>query len=215
MKQIAMMWIVLMLVVATTHAQYDQKAKAILDAMSARYKKTPSYVAKFSTALVNETEGISEMFEGEITVRGNQYVLKTKEQEIVNDGKTVWTYLLDVKEINIDNYLPDEDEITPSSIFDEYKNDYKYIWLKNTKEQGLDSDVIDLIPNDIVNTQFFKIKMVISSKDKTLLKWTMFEKEGNKYIYTISEFNEKALVTDAIFKFDKSKYSGFEIIDLR
>jgi len=209
------MLVVLMMLGITAQAQYDQKAKTILDAMSTRYKKMPSYVAKFSTALVNETEGLNEVFKGQITVKGDQYMLKTEEQEVINDGKTVWTYLPDVNEVNIDIYSPDDDEITPSSIFDEYKNGYKYIWLENTKEQGFDSDVIDLIPDDAVNAQFFKIKMIISSNDKTLLKWTMFEKQGNKYIYTISDFDDKAAVSDAVFKFDKNKYPGVEIVDLR
>ena len=136
-------------------------------------------------------------------------------QEIINDGTTVWTYLPDVNEVNIDTYAPDDDEITPSSIFDEYKNGYKYIWLENTKEQGMNCDVIDLIPNDAANAQFFKIKMIITSSDMTLLKWTMFEKQGNKYIYTISDFNDKTARGNAIFKFDKSKYPGVEIVDLR
>jgi len=209
------MLVVLMMLGITAQAQYDQKAKTILDAMSTRYKKMPSYVAKFSTALVNETEGLNEVFKGQITVKGDQYMLKTEEQEVINDGKTVWTYLPDVNEVNIDIYSPDDDEITPSSIFDEYKNGYKYIWLENTKEQGFDSDVIDLIPDDAVNAQFFKIKMIISSSDRTLLKWTMFEKQGNKYIYTISDFDDKAAVSDAVFKFDKNKYPGVEIVDLR
>ncbi len=216
MKRITMMLIVLLVAGIAAQAQYDQKAKTILDVMSNRYKKMTSYVAKFSTALVNETEGLNEVFEGEITVKGNQYILKTEEQEVINDGKTVWTYLPDVNEVNIDDYLPDEDEITPSSIFDEYKKGYKYIWLKSTKEQGMSADVIDLIPSDAANAQFFKIKMVISSQDKTLLKWTMYEKQGNKYIYTISDFNEKATVSDAAFKFDKNNYpKGVEIVDLR
>ena len=209
------MLIVLMVIGIAAQAQYDQKAKTILDEMSVRYKKMPSYVAKFSTALVNETEGLNEVFEGEITVKGDQYMLKTEEQVIINDGTTVWTYLPDVNEVNIDTYAPDDDEITPSSIFDEYKNGYKYIWLENTKEQGFDCDVIDLIPNDAVNAQFFKIKMIISSSDKTLLKWTMFEKQGNKYIYSISDFDDKVAVSEGIFKFDKANYSGVEIVDLR
>jgi len=215
MKRITMVLVVLILAGVTAQAQYDQKAKTILDAMSARYKKMTSYVAKFSTALVNETEGLNEVFEGQITVKGDKYMLKTDEQEVINDGTTVWTYLPDVNEVNIDDYSPDDDEITPSSIFDEYKNGYKYIWMENVKEQGVSADVIDLIPNDAANSQFFKIKMVISTQSKTLLKWTMFEKQGNKYVYTISNFNAKAPVSDALFIFNKSKYPGVEIVDLR
>lgn len=196
-------------------AQYDAKAGEILDAMSAKYKKIPSYRANFSTSLVNESEGVNETFSGEITVKGNKYILDTDDQLVINNGSTVWTYLPDVNEVNIDIYDPSDDEITPSSIFDEYKKDYKYIWMESVTDTGVACDVVDLIPNDVSKNQFFKIKMVITSKDKTLKKWTMFEKSGNKHIYIISQFKDKITVTDAYFNFDASKYPDVEIVDLR
>jgi outer membrane lipoprotein carrier protein len=196
-------------------AQYDAKAGEILDAMSAKYKKIPSYKANFSTSLVNESEGVNETFSGEITVKGDKYILDTSDQLVINNGSTVWTYLPDVNEVNIDIYDPSEDEITPSSIFDEYKKGYKYIWMESVTDAGVACDVVDLIPNDVSKNQFFKIKMVIASKDKTLKKWTMFEKSGNKHIYTISQFKDKITVTDADFNFDASKYPDVEIVDLR
>lgn len=201
--------------VSLSYAQYDAKAREILDAMSEKYKKIEAYKAEFSTSLVNEVDGVNETFEGKITVKGDKYILETTDQTVINNGTTVWTYLPDVNEVNIDVYDPDDDEITPSSIFDEYKKGYKYIWMETTKEGGSTCDVIDLIPNDTQNNQFFKIKMVITSSDKTLKKWTMFEKSGNKHIYTISNFNSAVSVKDADFSFDTNKYPDVEVIDLR
>ena len=57
--------------------------------------------------------------------------------------------------------------------------------------------------------------MLISTKDKTLAKWTMFEKSGNKHIYNISDFDGSITVSDAAFKFDLSKYPDVEVVDLR
>lgn len=196
-------------------AQYDAKARDILDAMSAKYKNILAYKASFSTSLVNEADGVNETFKGEITVKGDKYLLETTDQIVINDGEAVWTYLPDVNEVNIDVYDPDEDEITPSSIFDEYKKGYKYIWMEATVQNGVACDVIDLIPNNAQNNQFFKIKMLISTKDKTLTKWTMFEKSGNQHIYTISNFNSNISITDALFKFDETKYPNVEVVDLR
>ena len=196
-------------------AQYDEKAKGILDAMSAKYKKIEAYSAKFSASLVNEAEGVNEQFGGDITVKGDKYILETEDQTVINDGETVWTYLPDVNEVNIDVYDPDEDEITPSTIFDEYKKGYKYIWLETATEDGQPCDVIDLIPNNARESQFFKIKMYITSRDKTLVKWEMFEKSGNKHIYTVKNFDSTAKVTDASFTFDESKFPGVEVVDLR
>ena len=215
MKKYSLLLVFVLAGMQYLHAQYDDKARGILDAMSEKYKKIPAYTAKFSTSLVNEADGVNEKFTGEITIKGDKYILVTEEQEIINDGETVWTYLPDVNEVNIDNYEPDEDEITPSSIFDEYKKDYKYIWLQTTTEGGILCDVIDLVPNNAQDNQFFKIKMFISVKDKTLTKWTMFENSGNRHIYNVSDFKENVSIDNSAFAFDTSKREGVEIIDLR
>lgn len=196
-------------------AQYDTKAKSVLDAMSTKYKQIEAYSAKFSASLVNEAEGVNEQFGGDITVKGDKYILDTEDQMVINDGETVWTFLPDVNEVNIDDYDPDEDEITPSTIFDEYKKGYKYIWLETVTEEGEACDVIDLIPNNAKDSQFFKIKMVITVKDRTLVKWTMFEKSGNKHIYSVRNFDSTTKVFDSKFKFDATKYPNVEIVDLR
>lgn len=214
-KQTLLALILFIGVQIASFAQYDAKARVILDAMSAKYKNIPAYKAKFSTSLINEADGVNEMFEGEITVKGDKYILETSDQTVINDGESVWTYLPDVNEVNIDVYDPDDDEITPSSIFDEYKKGYKYIWMETTTQAGITCDVIDLIPNNAQNNQFFKIKMLISTKDKTLTKWIMFEKSGNKHIYIISNFNGTISVADSAFKFDASKYPDVEVVDLR
>ncbi|MDH5367514.1 MAG: outer membrane lipoprotein carrier protein LolA [Cyclobacteriaceae bacterium] len=214
-KNTYLLLILLLGVQMISFAQYDAKAKEILDAMSNKYKNISAYKAKFSTSLVNREDGVNETFSGEITIKGDKYILDTEDQTVINNGTTVWTYLPDVNEVNIDVYDPDEDEITPSNIFDEYKKGYKYIWLETTTQDGVTCDVLDLVPNDTKNNQFFKIKMVIASRDKTLKKWTMFEKSGNQHIYTISDFKGNISVSDAAFKFDASKYPNVEVVDLR
>ena len=43
----------------------------------------------------------------------------------------------------------------------------------------------------------------------------VLEKSGNKYTYTVSSLNGKAAIADAQFAFDKAKYPGVEVVDLR
>ena len=141
------------------------------------------------------------------------YRLKTDEQEIINNGETVWTYLPDVNEVNIDNFS-DEGDITPSSIYTMYKEGFKYVQMETSTVNGKTCDVIDLMPEGR-DSQFFKIKMEISSKDHMLQRWTMFDKSGNKYIYAINGFTPNPSLTDNDFVFDESKYDGVEVVDLR
>ncbi|QSE97645.1 LolA family protein [Fulvivirga lutea] len=195
-------------------AQYDENALAVLDAMSAKYKKIPAYSANITSSLINETEGLNEKFSGKIAVKGEMYKLELEEQLVINNGTTVWTYLPDVNEVNIDNYNPEDDEMSPSKIYDAYKNGYKYVLLGEQNVNGVLCSEIDLIPNDR-DAQFFKIKLFIAKSDNSLKSWTMFDKSGNKYKYSIKDFKQLNNAKDSDFTFNAADFPGVDIIDLR
>lgn len=207
-------FLVALFMVHLCYAQYDQKALDVLNAMSAKYKSIPAFKAKFTYTLSNDQEQLNEEFEGDITIKGDKYRLKIGEQEIINNGKTVWTYLADENEVNIDNYNPKDGDITPTSVLNIYKKGYKYLYLEEKVEGGIAYDIVDLVPED-KNTQFFKVRLQIAKKDKTLKNWTIFDKNGTKYIYSIKEFDANAKVDDSYFTFDTKKYKDVEVVDLR
>lgn len=198
----------------SAQAQYDEKARVVLDAMSQKYRNISAYSADITNSMVNETEGINEKFEGKITIKGDQYKLEMSDQTVINNGNTVWTYLPDVNEVNIDTYDPSDDEISPSSIYDAYKDGYKYLYIGDESCTTGTCAVIDLVPND-KDAQFFKIRLFVDKKSYSLNNWTMFEKTGNKYKYDITNFNPDISIKDSYFTFDKSTHPGVEIIDLR
>ncbi len=195
-------------------AQYDPKALEILEAMSKKYKAIEAFEADISYTLSNDVEKINEEFKGKITVKGEKFRLALPEQEVYNNGTTVWTYLPDAKEVNIDNFDPDSDDINPSKIYEIYKKGFKYLYLSDKTEGGVMCEEVDLVP-DKKDAQYFKIKMMIVKKDKSIQSWTMYDKAGNRYKYTISKFNPNLKVDDAFFTFDPKKYPGVEVIDLR
>jgi outer membrane lipoprotein carrier protein len=195
-------------------AQYDPKALEVLEAMSKKYKAVPAFEANISYTLTNEVEKINEEFKGKMVVKGDKYRLVLPEQEVINDGKTLWTYLPEAKEVNIDNFDPTSDDLNPSKIFEVYKKGFKYLHMGDATEAGVLCDVVDLVPEK-KDAQYFKIRMNISKKDKSIQNFTMFDKSGNRYKYTISKFTPNAAITDTYFTFDAKKYPGVEIIDLR
>jgi outer membrane lipoprotein carrier protein len=206
--------VLLLVFVKVAFAQYDPKALETLDAMSKKYKSIPAFEANLSYTLTNDVEKVSEEFKGKITVKGDKYKLVLPEQEVINNGTTLWTYLPEAKEVNIDNYDPNSDDVNPSKIFETYKKGFKYLYLQDKTEGGVLCEEIDLVPEK-KDAQYFKIKMFISKKDKSIQSFTMFDKSGNRYKYTLSKFNPNANVPDAFFTFDPKKYPGVEIIDLR
>ena len=116
MKRFGTLFAILMLTITSVLAQKDPKALEILDAMSDKYQNTTAFRANLVYKLENPQERLNETFKGEITVMGNMYRLKIGEQEIINNGETIWTYLREVNEVNIDNYYPEDDPMAPSKI---------------------------------------------------------------------------------------------------
>ncbi len=194
--------------------QYDPKALEILEAMAKKYKAVPSFEAAFSYTLTNDVENINDEFKGKMTVKGDKYKLALPEQEVVNNGTTIWTYLPDAKEVNIDNFDPNSDDLNPSKFYDIYKKGFKYIYLEDKTEGGVLCEVVDLVPEK-KDAQYYKVRMNIVKKDKSIQSWTMFDKSGNRYKYLITRFTPNFKVEDNFFTFDPKKYPGVEVIDLR
>lgn len=214
MKKFGLVFILVALMVNIGWAQKDPKALEILDAMSAKYQDIEAFKAKLVYKLENSAEKLNETFRGEITVMGEKYRLKIGEQEIINNGTTIWTYLREVNEVNIDNYYPEDDPMAPSKIYTIYQEGYKYSFVEQNKQKGRVVEIVDLEP-DNKDEPFFKIRLTIDKEDNTLVNYKVFDKNGNRYLWSVSDFEPNLELTASHFEFDPSKYKGVEVIDLR
>jgi outer membrane lipoprotein-sorting protein len=214
MKKIGLFIILITLLASSGWAQRDPKALEVLDAMSEKYQSIDGFRAKLVYKLENPTEKLNETFRGEITVMGDKYRLKIGEQEIINNGSTIWTYLKEVNEVNIDNYYPEDDPMAPAKIYTIYREGYKYSFVEESKEKGQVVQVVDLEP-DNKDEPFFKIRLTIDKQDKTLVNYKVFDKNGNRYLWTVSDFEPDRQLTANYFEFDPSEYKDVEVIDLR
>ena len=89
MKKIIPFLLALFLVVPFAHAQQDPRAEKILNAMSQKYQGLKAFNVVFTQTLENPSSKIKETMQGDITVSGNKFRLKLKEQEIINNGSIV------------------------------------------------------------------------------------------------------------------------------
>jgi outer membrane lipoprotein-sorting protein len=177
MKKLIYLVVLSFACITTVQAQKDKRAAEILDAMSEKYRAVPAFKAQFTYTMESPSTGINETYNGDIAVKGSKFHLNMGEQEIINNGSTVWTYLKESNEVNISDYEPDEDEISPTKIFNIYKKGYKYSFLEETKEGGQVYEVVDLIPED-KSKQIFKVRLMVNKKDKSMRSLRVFEKNG-------------------------------------
>lgn len=196
-------------------AQKDPQAAKILDAMSKKYQAMKAFNTIFTQTLENSNNKVKETMQGDITVSGNKFRLKMKDQEIINNGTTIWTYMKSENEVNISDNDPDELQMSPSAIFTLYKKGYKYAIVDEVREAGQSYSIIELSPEN-KNNQVYKVRLQINKKDNSIKNWKMFRSNGNRYTYTIKQFNPNPAIDVATyFAFDKAKYKGVKVIDLR
>ena len=214
MKRISILFTFLFSLVQFSFAQQDPKAAKILDAMSQKYQAMKAFKANFVQTLENSSAKIKENMEGDITVSGNKFRLKMSGQEVINNGTTIWTYMKSENEVNISENDPDEQDLSPNKIFSMYKKGYKYAYVGDEKVGTEVCNVIELSPEDKSNP-IFKVRMNISKKDNSVKSWKMFKNNGNRYTFTIKQFTPNVPVDANTFAFDKTKYKGVKVIDLR
>ncbi|AHM59820.1 gliding motility-like protein [Flammeovirgaceae bacterium 311] len=200
----------------TANAQYDQKALGILDKASEKYENLSGFKADFVYTLNNDAVGTSAETKGEITAKGKQFRLKMNGQEIISDGQTVWTYQPDTKEVYIDKFDNVVGEnVNPSNIHNLYRKGFKYMYKEEIKVNGKPHHVIELVPEKASDTNYFKIQLVIDKQDLTFSNFTIYEKNGNRYLFDIKNFQPNTAIADGTFNFNKSKYPGVTEVDMR
>ena len=195
-------------------AQQDPKAGKILDQMSAKYQALKAFQANFTQTLENPGAKVKQNINGDITVSGQKFRLKISGQEVITDGKTTWTYLKNENEVNISDSDPDTQEMSPSMIYTMYKKGYKYNYVQQVTEGGEALDVIELAPENRQN-DVFKVRLKVRQKDTSVKSWQVYKKSGNQYTFYIKKFQPNPPTNAGTFAFDKAKYKGVKVVDLR
>ncbi len=196
----------------TPNQTASSKAKAglILDAMSKKYAAIPSFNANFTYS----TEGTKESYKGDVTVKNKKFRLKLAGQEIFNNGLTVSTFIKETNEVNVSNFDPAEEGINPAKIYTIYKKGYKYTFIEEQKAGASVYEVVELTPEK-ATSQIAKLRITVDKKDKTVKSWKITTKDGKKQNFKIDKFTILKGLSDSHFNFEKAKYPGVEVIDLR
>ena len=210
--------------VSYSFAQKDVTAKAILNKVSEKYRAYNVVRTDFDFTLDNPQANIKETQSGTLTsqVKGNKFLVilyspgnKTAvAQEIISDGKTQWTYLTKDKEVQVNNADNSGDGLNPAKVFTIYETGYKYIYTGEIKMGGKIYQQIDLTPED-GKKSFFKIRLTIDKLKREIYSALIFDKNGNRYTYTLKTFVPNPPVSAATFSFDASLHKGIEVVDLR
>lgn len=191
-------------------AQNDKKATAILDEVSAKTKLYKTIKIEFTYAMDNAKEKIHDKFKGTLLSKGDKYKLTAAGQDVISDGKTMWTYLKDANEVQINNAGEDDDSFTPTKLLSGYGKDYKS---KFIEEKG-NLQIIELYPLKKGKT-FTKVQLSIDKSKKQISKFIIYDRSGSTFSYIVDKFVADQPIADNVFSFNKAEHPGVEINDMR
>ena len=193
----------------------DPDAKAVLDKVSAKFKTYKTVTADFTLSITNATGKVEGTKKGVVYMKGSKYRVNISGQEIYSDGDNIWTYDKSANEVQLTKFDPSSNTITPQKMFTNfYDKDFLYKLNGDKKEGKRTVQEIELTPVDKTKT-FFKVLVNVDKATKNIVSTTVFEKNGDRYIYTITSMKTNTDLPDDLFTFDSKKHPNVEVVDLR
>ena len=193
----------------------DQDAKKILDNVSAKFKSYRSVIAHFVLKIENASGKILGTKAGVLNMKGSKYRVSISGQEIYSDGTNIWTYDKSANEVQITQFDPSSNTITPQKMFTNfYDKDFLYKLNDDIRQGSKIIQEIELTPVDKTKP-FFKVLVDVDKKTQSIISSEVFQKTGDRYIYNITSMKSNTNIADNIFVFDSKDYPKVEVIDLR
>ena len=223
MKSILTYSFIFLTTITTAFAQKDAQARAILNPISKQYRSYNAIKSDFTLTVAIGQAGSNSTQSGTIIAqpKANRFKMalyspgSTRvEQEIISDGKTQWVYNQADKEVQVNNVGKSNEGFNPAEIFTIYEKGYKYLFTGTRKIGGKLYQEIELTAEN-ANTNFFKIKLQVDKAKKQIYSAQIFDKNGNRYTYTLKSFVPNPAITATTFAYDAKAHPSVEVVDLR
>lgn len=189
----------------------DTELNGLLDELIQKYSETAVASIEFELEL-QMAESDPEVYPGQFYKKAESYHIATEMQTVISDGEDAWIYIPDNEEIQIVDVEEDDDMMSPDGLLNKfYSDEYKY---RSRKTDVPGELLVEFVPEDS-DDDIFKVQMLIDEKTKTVKQIKAFEKSGDQYTMKLKSQDFSATLDDALFVFDKSKYPGVHVEDLR
>ena len=199
----------------------DPEAASLLQKVSEKYKGYNNISANFLLFIQHpkvkpedDDRKYLDTLKGQILLEGNKFKVTVKDQQIICDGKNIWTYVAADKEVQLNTFEESDDMLSPSKIFTLYKDGYLYNIREKTVVNGRHYTILEMAPPNKKLT-YFKIDITIDELTLQLVESKVFEKNGVRYTYKLTKQATNTATTENTFQFDSKKHPGVKIVDLR
>jgi outer membrane lipoprotein-sorting protein len=200
----------LLLISFSIQAQ-DNKAKDLLNKVTSIVKGYDNIVIDFKYSLNNAKENINQDSKGNVTMKGNQYVLNFMGVTKIYDGKKTYTIVPEDEEVTISTIdEKDNSAITPSKMLTFFNSGYKCTMDKLEDIKGRKIQYVKLVPTN-AKDQRKEILLGIDVQTKHIYNLIETGKKGTKTTLTVNSFKTNQPLSKNQFTFVASKYPNYYI----
>ena len=189
----------------------DKKAKDLLNEVTTIVKSYDNIVIDFKYSLHNSKENINQDSKGNVTMKGNQYVLNFMGVTKIFDGKKSYTIVPEDEEITVSTVNESDDSaITPSKMLTFFNSGYKFSLDVLQDVKGRKIQYIKLIP---INTKDHRKEILLGIDVQTKHIYNLIEtgKKGTKTTLTVNSFKTNQPLSKNQFTFVASRYPNYYI----
>jgi outer membrane lipoprotein-sorting protein len=198
------------------HAQDDPRSKAIVDKLMSQAKAWTSFEADFSSRLQNNKDKLDVKQEGNMKVKGRKFRLVLDKNTIINDGTVLYTYNKDANEVSLNDPKEMDQDLDPSTLFTQYEKGFKSQFVEEKADAaGVTNQVVKLFPLEPAKKPFHTVILTVDKAKGQPRSVQVLYKDGNVVTYTMKKFTANLELADALFTFDKTKFPGVEVNDMR
>jgi outer membrane lipoprotein-sorting protein len=189
----------------------DKKAKDLLGEVTSKVKNYENITIDFKYSLNNAKENINQDSKGNVTMKGNQYVLNFMGITKIFDGKKSYTIVPEDEEITVSTVNEkDDDAITPSKMLTFFNSGYKCSLDVLQDIKGRKIQYIKLVPLSARDKRK-EILLGIDVQTKHIYNLIETGKKGTKTTLTVNSFKTNQPLSKNQFTFAESKYPNYYI----
>ncbi|WP_233590071.1 LolA family protein [Flavobacterium microcysteis] len=203
--------IALFFISITIQAQNSQKARNLLDEVSAKVKSYDNISIDFKYSLTNPKENLNQESKGNVIMQGNKYVLNFMGVTKIYDGKKIYNIVPEDEEISISKFDEnEEDAVTPSKMLTFFNHGFKYSWDILQNVRGRKIQYVKLVPTSSKDDRK-EIYLGIDVQTKHIYNLMEVGKNGSKTTITVNSFKTNQPLSKNQFTFAESKYPNYYI----
>lgn len=203
--------IALFFISITIQAQNSQKARTLLDEVSAKVKSYDNISIDFKYSLTNPKENLNQESKGNVIMQGNKYVLNFMGVTKIYDGKKIYNIVPEDEEISISKFDEnEEDAVTPSKMLTFFNHGFKYSWDILQNVRGRKIQYVKLVPTSSKDDRK-EIFLGIDVQTKHIYNLMEVGKNGSKTTITVNSFKTNQPLSKNQFTFAESKYPNYYI----